>query len=57
MIGYLVAEAKDEGRVEFYVPRSFGGDWEHFAGVVQHLFLDTSGVRGEEGGGAGRRRR
>ena len=42
MIGYVVAEAKDEGRVEFFVPRSFGGDWEHFAGVVNYLFLDTS---------------
>lgn len=42
MIGYLVAEAKDEGRVEFFVPRSFAGDWEHFAGVVTHLYLDTS---------------
>lgn len=42
MIGYLVAEAKDEGRVEFFVPRSFGGDWEHFAGLVTHLYLDPS---------------
>ena len=42
MIGYLVAEAKDEGRVEFYVPRRFAGDWERFAGVAQYLFLDTS---------------
>jgi hypothetical protein len=42
MIGYLVAEAKDEGRVEFFVPRSFGGDWEHFAGLVTHLYLDPT---------------
>lgn len=42
MVGYQVAEAKDEGRVEFFVPRSFGGDWERFAGVAQYLFMDTS---------------
>ena len=42
MIGYLVAEAKDEGRIEFFVPRVYRGDWEHFAGVVQFLFLDSS---------------
>jgi hypothetical protein len=42
MVGYQVAEAKDEGRVEFYVPRSFNGDWERFAGVSQYLFMDTS---------------
>ena len=42
MVGYLVAEAKDEGRVEFFVPRSYGGAWEHFAGVVTHLYLDSS---------------
>jgi hypothetical protein len=42
MVGYVVAEAKDEGRVEFFVPRAFGGDWEHFAGVASYLFLDTS---------------
>ena len=42
MVGKLVAEAKDEGRVEFFVPRSYGGDWEHFAGVVTHLYLDPT---------------
>jgi hypothetical protein len=42
MTGYLVAEAKDEGRIEFFVPRAYGGDWEHFAGVVTHLYLDSS---------------
>lgn len=42
MVGYQVAEAKDEGRIEFFVPRSFGGDWERFAGVSQYLFMDTS---------------
>ena len=42
MVGYQVAEAKDEGRIELYVPRSFNGDWERFAGVSQYLFMDTS---------------
>jgi HEAT repeat protein len=42
MVGYVVAEAKDEGRVEFYVPMRFRGDWERFAGVVRYLFLDNS---------------
>ena len=42
MMGSLAAEAKDEGRIEVYVPRAFGGDWERFAGVCQYLFLDTS---------------
>ena len=42
MLGYQVAEAKDEGRVEIFVPRAFDGDWERFAGVCQYLFLDTS---------------
>lgn len=42
MMGYQVAEARDEGRIEVFVPRSFNGDWERFAGVCQYLFLDTS---------------
>ena len=37
--GYLVAQAYDEGIVQFYVPRSFQGDWEHFVGVVTHLYM------------------
>jgi hypothetical protein len=42
MMGYVVAEAKDEGRIEFYVPRGYGGDWERFAGIVTHVYLDPS---------------
>ena len=42
MVGKVVAEAKDEGRIEFYVPRSYGGDWERFAGVVRNLYMDSS---------------
>lgn len=36
------ASAKDEGIVEFFVPARFGDDWEHFAGVVTHLYLNWS---------------
>ena len=36
------AEAVDEGRVELFVPARFRGDWEHFAGVATHLYLNTS---------------
>jgi hypothetical protein len=42
MTGYQTAEAKDEGRIEVYVPRRFNGDWERFAGVSQFLFMNTS---------------
>jgi len=37
-----LAEAQDEGVVNFYVPASYDGDWEHFAGVVTHLYLHDS---------------
>lgn len=37
-----VARAQDQTVVHVYVPREFRGDWEHFAEVVQHLFLDSS---------------
>ena len=40
--GNLVAAAFDEGIVQVYVPRSFKGDWEHFAGVAAHLYLNSS---------------
>ncbi len=36
------AQARDEGIVDLYVPVDFEGDWEHFIGVVSHLFLDGS---------------
>lgn len=36
---YIVAVPEDEGRVIFYVPKIYRGDWEHFAGVVTHLYL------------------
>ncbi len=37
-----LAEAEDEGLVEVYVPRAYRGDWQHFMGVVNHMFLDGS---------------
>ncbi|HEX8911998.1 MAG TPA: flagellar basal body P-ring protein FlgI, partial [Humisphaera sp.] len=37
-----VAKAINEGIVELYVPRSFKGDWERFARVVQNLYMETS---------------
>ncbi|HEV2295513.1 MAG TPA: flagellar basal body P-ring protein FlgI [Tepidisphaeraceae bacterium] len=37
-----VAAAQDEGVVYLYVPAKYRGDWEHFAGVVTHLFLRDS---------------
>ena len=40
--GSLVAMAFDEGIVQFFVPKAFGGDWEHFTGVVTHLYLNSS---------------
>lgn len=33
------ARAQDEGRIWAFVPRQFNGDWEHFVGVVTHLYL------------------
>ncbi len=40
--GYGVAFAQDEGIVKVFIPRRVGGDWEHFMGVVNHLYLDDS---------------
>ncbi len=35
------AAAQDEGYIHLYVPRSFNGNWQHFLGVVTHLYLNT----------------
>jgi hypothetical protein len=35
-----VAAAKDEAIVALYVPEKYGSDWQHFAQVVMHTFLD-----------------
>lgn len=37
-----VAAAQDEGIVLVRVPERFGDDWQHFAGVVMHLYLNYS---------------
>lgn len=34
-----MAAAQDEALINFYVPRSYKGNWEHYAGVVKHLYL------------------
>ncbi len=36
------AAAFDEGMVYLTVPLSFAGDWEHFQGIVMHLYLDAT---------------
>ncbi len=38
-----VADAQDEGVIYVYVPRFYSSDWNHFAGIVKHLYL-----RGDE---------
>ena len=40
--GEPVARTQDEGIVHVYVPKAFNGDWEHFMGVVTHLYLDST---------------
>lgn len=35
------AAAQDEGYIHLYVPRSYNGNWQHFLGVVTHLYLNT----------------
>jgi hypothetical protein len=37
-----VARTQDEAMLHVYVPRTFGGDWEHFIGVCTHLYLDST---------------
>lgn len=37
-----VAAAQDEGIVLVRIPNRFGEDWQHFAGVVMHLYLNYS---------------
>lgn len=35
-----IAAAFDEGQCQLWVPPRFKGDWEHFAKVVQHLYIN-----------------
>ena len=37
-----MAAAYDEAIVQLMVPRSFRGDWQHFAGVATHLYMNNS---------------
>lgn len=36
----IVAAAQDEALIYLYMPKSFKGDWQHFTGVVKHLYLN-----------------
>jgi hypothetical protein len=36
------ASAKDEGSIYITVPARYGEDWEHFAQVVMHLYLNST---------------
>jgi hypothetical protein len=37
-----VAAAQDEGIVHLYVPPQYKGNWEHFVGVVNHLYINVT---------------
>jgi hypothetical protein len=37
-----VARTRDEGIVYAFTPHAFAGDWEHFVGVMTHLYLDVT---------------
>jgi len=36
----IVASAQDEAIVHLYLPKAFGGDYEHFVSVIKHLYLN-----------------
>ncbi|HMO26999.1 MAG TPA: flagellar basal body P-ring protein FlgI, partial [Tepidisphaeraceae bacterium] len=36
------AQARDDGIVSVRVPARYGDDWEHFAGVVMHTYMNSS---------------
>ncbi len=36
-----IASARDEGVVYVQVPEQFHGDWQHFAGIVSHMYLEN----------------
>lgn len=36
-----IAAAKDEGIVYVQVPDQYHGDWQHFAGIIQHMYLEN----------------
>lgn len=37
-----VAKTQDEGIVQLLVPPDYKGDWEHFIGVINHMYLDPT---------------
>jgi hypothetical protein len=37
-----IAQAEDEGVVQIYVPQSYKGDWQHFAQLAMHVYLESS---------------
>ena len=40
--GKKVANAQDEAEVDVYVPKFYKDNWGHFAGVVNHLYMNAS---------------
>ena len=40
--GDPIGAAQDEAMIYCYVPPKYAGDWERFAGVVSHLYLDNT---------------
>lgn len=40
--GMCVAEAQDDGYLNMWVPVSYKGNWEHFAGVATHLYMNLN---------------
>jgi hypothetical protein len=38
----IVAQALDEGIVEVFVPKAYQGDWQHFMGVIEQLYMAGS---------------
>jgi hypothetical protein len=39
---FRYARTQDEGLTFILVPRQYNGDWEHFVGVVNHLYLNAA---------------
>ncbi len=37
--GAYIADAQDEGIIYVLVPKAYSDDWEHFAGVMNHLYM------------------
>jgi hypothetical protein len=35
----FLAEAEDEGRVTILLPRAYSDDWQHFVGVLKHIYM------------------